>query len=278
MLNLPTPPTDNLYKFISIFGLVLAILGVFYTETKSLELSQEIYSLEREKNVFNIEKSKIERKRNYLKDKIDDFNSRADIKSKPIVNDSVISWTRIISGSKELMSESNNISTLIEELREVEIEIEKKQVEINSKESIIELKINQDEKIFEIIDVLIPIGVILSFFGFVLWYDKSQKFQDEILKEQFLQVQKDKNCQSCGIILSSDVKYTNTTEEEKKRIKYCSNCYSNEQFIEPNLTYYEMRDKIKSRLQELGANKVQIFFYLTRIKSLDRWRKKFTWK
>lgn len=148
MLNLPTPPTDNLYKFISIFGLVLAILGIFYTETKSLELNQEIYNLEREKNVFNLEKSKIERKRNYLKNKIDDFNSRADIKSKPIVNDSVISWTRIISGSKELISESNNISTLIEELREVEIDIEKKQIEINSKESIHRVKNKSRRKSF----------------------------------------------------------------------------------------------------------------------------------
>lgn len=125
MLNIPTPPTDNLYKFISIFGLVLAVLGFFYVETKSLELNQEIYNLEREKSVFSIEKSKIERKRNYLKDKIDDFNRLADIKSKPIVNDSIISWTRIISGSKNLITESNNISTLIEELREVELEFEK---------------------------------------------------------------------------------------------------------------------------------------------------------
>lgn len=125
---------------------------------------------------------------------------------------------------------------------------------------------------------MIPFGVILSFFGFILWYEKSQKFQDEILKEQFLQVQRHKNCQSCGINLNSDVKYTNTSEEEKKRINYCSNCYSNEQFTEPDLSYNEMQDKIKSRLQELGANKIQIYFYLTKIKSLDRWRTKFTWK
>lgn len=278
MLNLPTPPTDNLYKFISIFGLILAILGVFYIETKSLELNQEIYNLEREKNVFNLEQTKIERKRNYLKDKIDDFNRKADIKSNPIINDSIISWNRIISGSKELTSESNDISTLIEGLQEVEIEIEKKQVEINSNESIIQLKTNQDEKIFEIIDVLIPIGIILSFFGFVLWYDKSQKFQDEILKEQFLQIQRQKNCQSCGINLSSDIEYSNNSEEEKKRINYCSNCYSNEQFTERDLTYDEMVIKIKNRLKELGANKIQIIFYLTKIKHLDRWRKKFTWK
>lgn len=277
MLNLPTPPTDNLYKFISIFGLVLAVLGIFYVETKSLELNQEIYNLEREKSVFSIEKSKIERKRNYLKDKIDDFNRLADIKSKPIVNDSIISWTRIISGSKNLITESNNISTLIEELREVELEFEKKQVEIDSKESIIELKTNQDEKIFDVIDILIPIGIILSFFGFVLWYDKSQKYQDVILKEQFIQAQRQKNCQSCGIDLNSDDTFIKISDEEKK-ISYCSHCYLNEIFTEPDLTYDEMIIKVKNRLKELGANKIQIFFYLERLKNLDRWRKKFTWK
>ena len=278
MLNLPSPPTDNLYKFISIFGLVMAVLGILYLETKSLEANQEIRVLEREKSALNIEKLKIERKRDYLKEKIDDFYRHADIKEKPIVNDSIISWTRIISGSKNLVIESDNISSLVEQLRAVELEFDKKKVEVDSKDSILELKLKDYDRAFDFMNILIPLGIILSIVGFLLWYEKSQKYQDDILKDQFLQVQRLKICQSCGMDLKLDRRYIVTSEEEKKRIDYCNYCYEDNKFREPDLTYNEMIAKIKNRLKELGANKIETYFYLVRIKNLDRWRKKFTWQ
>lgn len=277
MLNLPSPPTDNLYKFISIFGLVVAVLSILYLETKPLEVNQEIRVLDRDRSAFNIEKLKIERKRDYLKEKIDDFNRRADIKEKPVVNDSIIRWTRIISGSKDLITESNNISSLVEQLRTLELELDKKQVEINSKDSILNLKLKDYDRAYDIMNVLIPFGFILSFVGFLLWYDKSQKYQDFILRDQFLQVQRLKICQSCGMDLKLDSRYIATAEEEKKRMSYCNFCYDDDKFRKPDLTYDEMIVEIKNRLKELGANKIETHFYLVRIKNLDRWRKKFTW-
>lgn len=278
MLNLPSPPTDNLYKFISIFGLVMAVMGILYSETKSLEVNQEIRVLERDKSALNIEKLKIERKRDHIKEKIYDLNRHADIKDKPVVSDSIIRWTRIISGSKNLVSESDNISSLVEQLRAVELEFDKKQVEVDSKDSILELKLKNYDRVFGIMIILIPLGIILSFIGFLLWYEKSQKYQDDILKDQFLQVQRQKICQSCGMDLKLDNRYIVTSEEERKKINYCNYCYEDNKFREPDLTYNEMIAKLKNRLKEFGANKIETYFYLVRIKNLDRWRKKFTWE
>jgi hypothetical protein len=45
-INLLQPPTDNLYKFMAILGLMLWIGGVLYPWTKAYELEKEIIFLE----------------------------------------------------------------------------------------------------------------------------------------------------------------------------------------------------------------------------------------
>ena len=176
MLNLPSPPTDNLYKFISIFGLVVSVLAFVYVETKSLENTQEIYQLNSEQRQVIIEKAKVDRKRHTIKERIDEFHKKSNSKSPSYVNDTVIVWTKVIAGPKDLVDESKSISGLIEDLRISELEYAKKETEISDKQKLIDLKTSENEKVFEWIDILLPFGVFLTLIGFVLWYNKSQKY------------------------------------------------------------------------------------------------------
>ena len=163
MLNLPSPPTDNLYKFISIFGLVVSVIAFIYVETKSLENTQEIYQLNSEKRQLIVEKSKLERKKYSLKDRLSDYDKKSNSKTPSILNDTVIVWTKVVAGPKELVDESKSITQLIEDLRIAELDYLKKETEIEDKQSIIDLKTSENEKVFRsIIDCLSSISV--SFF------------------------------------------------------------------------------------------------------------------
>ncbi len=277
MLNLPSPPTDNLYKFISIFGLVVSVVAFIYVETKSFENTQEIYQLNSEKRQLLIEKSKLERKKYALKQRLSDFDKKANSKSPSVMNDTVIVWTKVISGPKDLVDESTSISQLIEELRIAELDYLKKETEIEDKQSVIDLKTSKNEKIFEWIDILLPFGVFLTVIGFLLWYNKSQKYQDIILKEQFIQANRNEHCQSCGIPLNRDLVYASKTESEKKTSKYCSHCFKDGQFTEPDLTINKMKIAIEKRCKELGFSKLQTYVWKNDLENLDRWRKKFHW-
>ena len=277
MLNLPSPPTDNLYKFISIFGLVISVLAFVYVETKSLENTQEIYQLNSEKRQLLVEKSKLERKKYALKGRLSDFDKKANFKSASVVNDTVIIWTKIIQGSKELVDESKSISQLIEDLRIAELDYFKKETEIHDKQSIIDLRTSEYEKVFEWIDILLPFGIILTIVGFLLWYHKSQKYQDRILKEQFIQSDRNEHCQSCGIPLNRDLVFASKTEDEKKKIKYCGHCFKGGQFTEPDFTIDKMKSSLEKRCKELGFSKLQVYVWKNDLENLDRWRKKFYW-
>jgi len=278
MLNLPTPPTDNLYKFISIFGLVISVLAFIYVETKSLENLQEIYQLNTEKKQLVIEKGKLKRQTESIKDRLSDFDKKANSKSPSVINDSVIIWTKVIDGPKDLIDESKSITQLIEDLRIAELDYLQKETEIEDKQSIIDIKTTQNEKVFDWIDIILPFGVLLTIVGFKLWYNKSQKYQDIILKEQFLKAKRNEHCQSCGIPLNRDLIFSEKSEDEKRNTKYCSHCFKDGQFIDPEMTITKMKNEIDKRCKELGLSRFQAYLWKADLENLDRWQKRFYWK
>ncbi len=278
MFTLPTPPTDNLYKFISIFGLIISIASFIYVETKSIEIANETYNANKLKFETQVEKQKIESFRNEIEKNILDYYSVANIKAKPIINDSIIVWTKTLTGDENLVSQSSNISKQFVEYELKKAEFAKKENEYDTIEKVNELNISEQEKLFEWLDILLPIGILLTFVGFLLWYFKSQKLQDYILQEQYMALKKTTFCQSCGIKLERDAKYITLTEDQKKTTEYCSACYIDGEFVEPNLTLEQMKTKISKRAKELGYSKLAIYFYLKQINELGRWRTKFTWK
>jgi|SRR5690554_1559375 len=278
MINLPNPPTDNLYKFISIFGLVVCILSVYFVEIKSSELTNEIIAINGEYEKLELERQKLESKRTELKKRIEIYHENNGIDEKPVFNDSLIVWTKIIAGTKSSVQESSEITELLSSLTEVRVEFDKKEIELENKNEILDLKISQEEKVMEWIDIFLPIGILLTFIGFLLWYSKSQFYQDKVLKKQFDSSKKKSYCQSCGIPLSRDKAYNSLTIDEQEKTIYCSHCYQNNEFVQPELTIEQMKKQISIRCKELGLSKLHTYFFTKDLDQLERWRKKFEWK
>lgn len=82
-----------------------------------------------------------------------------------------------------------------------------------------------------------------------------------------------KNCQSCGMPLKRDEKGGGTNTDGSKSTMYCSKCYENGAFINPNMTVSEMQDLVKGKLKEFGFPGFIAGWFTKGIPKLERWKK-----
>lgn len=86
-----------------------------------------------------------------------------------------------------------------------------------------------------------------------------------------------KFCQSCGMPLNADEKDMRGTEKDGSlSSEYCSYCYENGAFIEPDITYDEMLARGKQGISEGNSNpimkSIMKWGYPFQLKKLDRWK------
>ena len=90
-------------------------------------------------------------------------------------------------------------------------------------------------------------------------------------------MKKYKNCQSCAMPLNKDPKGVggglNAAGESSNM--YCSYCYDNGQFLQPDISAEEMQAFVKSKLKEMGGfMKLFAGVFSKGIPKLERWKKK----
>lgn len=79
------------------------------------------------------------------------------------------------------------------------------------------------------------------------------------------------NCQSCGMPLGRDEKDGGTNADGSKSSEYCSHCYQNGQFTEPNLTLEQMTAKVKGKMKDMHFPGFVANFFTRDIPKLKRW-------
>ncbi|WP_414045026.1 zinc ribbon domain-containing protein [Macrococcus equi] len=87
----------------------------------------------------------------------------------------------------------------------------------------------------------------------------------------------EKFCQSCGMPLNLHGEDVPGTEKDgSKSLKFCSYCYQNGQFIDPDITKEEMLDRGKKAISEGKGNPIMKFmmktFYPMQLNKLERWK------
>ena len=81
-----------------------------------------------------------------------------------------------------------------------------------------------------------------------------------------------KNCQSCGMPMSSDEQGGGTEADGSKSLKYCSHCYQAGRFTIPDLTVEQMKDRVRGKMKEIGFPGFMAGLFTRRIPKLDRWK------
>lgn len=81
-----------------------------------------------------------------------------------------------------------------------------------------------------------------------------------------------KNCQSCGMPLKKDQKGGGTNADGSTSTVYCSHCYENGKFTNPDITADGMKDLVKGKLKEMGFPSFMAWFFTSNITRLERWK------
>lgn len=79
-------------------------------------------------------------------------------------------------------------------------------------------------------------------------------------------------CQSCGMPLSKDPQVGGRESDGGKSKEYCSFCYQNGQFTEPNLTVEQMIEKCQGKMREMKIPNFIVNSAAKRIAKLKRWQ------
>lgn len=81
-----------------------------------------------------------------------------------------------------------------------------------------------------------------------------------------------KNCQSCGMPIKKDPAGGGTNADGSKSTMYCSYCYTNGAFKNPEWTAKQMQDFCKLKLQEMGMPSIVAWLMTINIPRLKRWK------
>ena len=81
-----------------------------------------------------------------------------------------------------------------------------------------------------------------------------------------------KQCQSCGMPLAKDPLGGGTEANGTTNKEYCSHCYKNGQFVEPNITVSKMIDKVSGKMREMRIPGFLTKIFTRQIPKLQRWK------
>jgi len=82
-----------------------------------------------------------------------------------------------------------------------------------------------------------------------------------------------KFCQSCGMPLKKDEKGGGTNADGSKSVKFCSYCYQDGEFFNPEITTAtEMQAFVKVKMKEMGIPGFLTGFFTYGIPKLERWK------
>ena len=82
-----------------------------------------------------------------------------------------------------------------------------------------------------------------------------------------------KNCQSCGMPLKKDPKGGGTNADASLSQTYCSYCFENGQFKQPDMTLEQMTVFVKEKLKEMGFPGFIAGWFTKGLPNLKRWKK-----
>lgn len=80
-------------------------------------------------------------------------------------------------------------------------------------------------------------------------------------------------CQSCGMPLSKDGKNSGSEIDGTLSKMYCSFCYKNGEFTQPDITVCEMKELVTKKIVEMKIPRFIANFLSRNTRKLKRWSK-----
>ncbi len=78
-------------------------------------------------------------------------------------------------------------------------------------------------------------------------------------------------CQSCGMPLAKDPTGGGSNKDGSISAQYCSRCYQNGAFTDPDITVDQMQEKVKGKMKEKHFPGFMANYFTKDIPKLKRW-------
>lgn len=185
-MNIPELPTDNLYKFLAISGLVIAIVsagGMMYVSFAIYLDDKYQGSLEDQARV-DVERNILQETREIVHSKMLRYelqcNCRVDSSNLgySIINDSLLDQNGVNKPEIELARLNQQLGRILE----MDNDLRRREAVITFHKDEYILKFNLIEYMETLFLIFIGLGIFIAVRGFRMWYQRSQKYQDFILK------------------------------------------------------------------------------------------------
>lgn len=176
-MTLPELPTDNLYKFMSIFGLLLFFSSYYFPWIRYTQIQPAIFDLEVEVSISELEHKYLLEDLDSLDNNIQTLEQEVDGLDKlPTEN-----LTHKSVGESEI--KLNSIKDKLYQLKDLKRNSEKKTIILSNKVNRLE-QLGHENKIIGIVFLVIStVGFILSVQGLKLWYQRLQGPLDKRLSK-----------------------------------------------------------------------------------------------
>lgn len=180
------PPTDNLYKFISISGVVLLVLSIVYPSYLYVEAQRYIFEATRTLDLMNLEDKKYEasvERVNQAGGLLERANKRVDelntlLDEKPLNDAARQHLTNELMSLHDLLVKEQTIE------EEAKSNAAKIKVEVEHNVRLSKYYYGWSTALIRAAIVGSLLGIILTSIGFRLWYVRVQKYQDILLTKQ----------------------------------------------------------------------------------------------
>lgn len=80
------------------------------------------------------------------------------------------------------------------------------------------------------------------------------------------------NCQSCGMPIKRDEQGGGTEADGTRTTRFCSHCYADGKFKQPDMTVAQMQELVRGKMIEMGFPKFLCGFFTKGIPKLERWQ------
>lgn len=187
-MDIPALPTDNLYKFMAISGVLIAmffslilIYSMYIIETKNLEIDNNINNIDINIEIF---KKSSEIETNYINDLVENLKQKSEL-AKTIYKN--LNTRELIKDYNEYLKDKEKINEMIYKVKlKLEDNNNKLKFEIQKNKSFIE-ELKKMANFFIILSIICFLGIILGIYlaikGFSLWKTRLQDYLDKNIKK-----------------------------------------------------------------------------------------------
>ncbi|WP_317897128.1 zinc ribbon domain-containing protein [Aurantibacillus circumpalustris] len=282
-MNFPSPPTDNLYKFLAIAGVTLILACIYLPPIL-------IANVENQKELIVEDWTREQRQLKKAQMYIDSITLQEKTLFKRF--DTLQAWIKkkkvgVIPSNFELFlsnmdiyhSASSDVKNQIDQIIQLKDRHIKKQEDAmlysqDTAQAIVDLENVNQILIFSM--WFGPLcGICLSVFGFYFWRTRTQIPQDIITKAQAEESHIFECCQSCSSVFADMQFYHMLEYSEKKKLVYCGICFHNGVFLEPDLNLAQMTERVEQYCRKNNVEYLRRIQQKEKLKNLLRWKKKF---